>query len=312
MTLKQFIYLASGSSIAYIIFVFFSAKYPLISWPLIFISATLGVAFAFLPIGARPLDHWVKAYLKAVYSPTKRVWGKNGKSYQDEPLFGSRYVMYTSSLQPAVPAIQPILTIRPADTLPADLPTKEELGKTVELAKEAQNLQMKIIQTERSLNQIRLESQKPSLIPIDYSEQVNKILADLQSLVVQASQIRQQLEPIGEPPLSKTKVKVVIPTRPQTAQVDLTTFPNVVNGIIKDAQDNYLEGVVVVIYDKEGLPVRALKTNKLGQFTSSTPLPNGIYTVELEKDNFIFDVLEVELVSQVMPPLAIAAKGRLT
>lgn len=326
MTLKQFIYLAIGSSVAYAILVFFSARYPIVSWPLIIISALLGISFAFLPLGARPLDYWVKAYLKAVYSPTKRVWRKNNKNYQDEPLFTSRYVTYISGLQPTVPAdtiittpvIQPPPIVRPAPPPnPPDLPTEEELGKTVELAREAQNLQMKIIQTERALNQIRTEAQKPTPIPIDYSQQVNKIFSDLQTLMTQASQIKQQLELVGQPqieqvapipqPMIKPKVKVVIPTKLKTS-VALTTFPNVINGIIKDLTANYLAGVVVVIYDKEGLPVRALKTNKLGQFTGSTPLSNGTYTIELEKDDFTFDVLEVELTGQVMPPLIIMAK----
>lgn len=332
MTLKQFIYLAIGSSIAYTIFVFFSARYPIVAWPLIIISALLGIAFAFLPFGARPLDYWVKAYLKAVYSPTKRVWRKNNKNYQDEPLFASRYVTYISALQPTVPEntnisiplIQPALTVQPTSApSPPDLPTEEELGKTVELAREAQNLQMKIIQTERTLNQIRTEAQKPTPIPVDYSQQVNKIFSDLQTLMTQASQIKQQLELVGEPemvqptaipqPVIKPKVKVVVPTtKAKPASVALTTFPNVINGIVQDLTANYLEGVVVVIYDKEGLPVRALKTNKLGQFSGATPLSNGTYTVELEKDNFTFDVLEVELTGEVMPPLTITAKGAMS
>ena len=66
--------------------------------------------------------------------------------------------------------------------------------------------------------------------------------------------------------------------------------------------------MVAVIYDKEGLPVRALKTNKLGQFTGSTPLPNGTYTLEVEKDNFRFDVLQIELAGDILPPLQITAK----
>ena len=65
---------------------------------------------------------------------------------------------------------------------------------------------------------------------------------------------------------------------------------------------------MAVIYDKEGLPVRALKTNKLGQFSGSTPLPNGTYTLELEKDGFTFDVLQIELGGEVVPPLPIMSK----
>lgn len=311
MTLKQFAYLAVGSGTAYFLFVFLAHDYPLITWPLIAISALLGVAFAFLPIGSRPLDHWTKAFLKAVYSPTKRVWSKNGKTFKEDSLFQSRLVMYlTGGNQNYSEA--PIL--RPIEPLP----TKEELGKTVDLARQAQQLQMKIIQTERTLSQIKTQAQNPTPIPVDYSQQVNTVLTDLQNLVGQASKVKQQIQTVQEPQpktqvdtsqaVAREKVKVVVPAKPQKAILALTTFPNVINGIVKDKQSNYLEGVVAVIYDKEGLPVRALKTNKLGQFTGSTPLLNGTYTLELEKDGFTFDVLQIELAGQVLPPLIITAK----
>lgn len=318
MTLKQFAYLAAGSTSAYLIFVFLTKDYPFIAWPLIVIFALLGVAFAFLPIGSRPLDHWLKAFLKAVYSPTKRVWGKNGQTYRENSLFGSRLVMYLAGAQPN-PANQYISeSDTPTNRLAEPLPTPEELGKTVDLAREAQQLQMRIIQTERALSQIKDQAQKPTPIPIDYSQQVNKTLTDLQNLVTQASQVKQQIQTVQEsrsqkpvaplevPPREKVKV---IPPKLKPTQLALTTFPNVINGIVKDPQGNFLEGVVTVIYDREGLPVRALKTNKLGQFTGSTPLPNGTYTLEIEKDNLSFDVLQIELSGEVLPPLQITAKG---
>lgn len=310
MTLKQFLYLAAGSIIAYILFVFVASPYPIIAWPLIIISAGLGVAFAFMPINSRPLDYWVGAFLKAVYSPTKRVWKKNNKTFAEDPLFASRFITYISSLYPG----QPEERIIPEEPMPSP----EELKKTVDLAKEAQNLQMRIIQTERALSHIREESQKPQNVPVDYSGQVNQVLADLQNLIGQASQIKQQLGAVaGEEqgpqptpmPLAKPAVKVIIPQKTKATQIALTTFPNVVNGIAKDMQNNYLEGVVVVIYDKEGLPVRALKTNKLGQFSGATPLPNGTYKIEMEKDNFSFDVLQIELSGQIIAPLSITAKN---
>lgn len=315
MTLKQFAYLAAGSASAYITFVFFAHDFPLVAWPLTIIFALLGIAFAFLPIESRPLDHWLRAFLKAIYSPTKRTWGKNGKSFKEDPLFGSRLVMYLAGAQPSsVNQYTETPTNRPAEPLP----TPEELGKTVDLAREAQQLQMKIIQTERTLSQMKDQAQKTTPIPIDYSQQVNKTLTQLQNLVTQASQVKQQIKtiqepesqtPIATPPSPRTKVKVVIPPKSQQTQLALTTFPNVINGIVKDAQENFLEGVVVVIYDKDGLPVRALKTNKLGQFTGSTPLANGTYTLEIEKDNFSFDVLQIELTGEVLPPLQITSKG---
>ena len=59
-------------------------------------------------------------------------------------------------------------------------------------------------------------------------------------------------------------------------------IPNVINGIVKNKAGTLLSGAVVIIEDEDGDPVRALKTNKLGQFAISTPLPNGTYTVKVE------------------------------
>lgn len=324
MTLRQFAYLAGGSVIAYLFFVFLAAPYPILAWPLIIVSTILGVAFAFLPVGSRPLDYWVGAFLKAVYSPTKRVWQKNKTTYKEDPLFRSRYITYLSGATAQIPlqptplppppqqstAPTPAPIVKPA----TDLPTSEELQKTVDLARQAQNLQMKIIQTERTISQIKSEAQKSMPVPIDYTQQVNQIISNLQILVGEASSIKQQLEAVTGPeektaPIIPPKVvKVAIPIKPKPQQIALTTFPNVINGILKDTTGNYLEGVIAVIHDKEGLPVRALKTNKLGQFTGSTPLPNGVYTLELEKEGLNFDVLQIELSGAILPPLIITAK----
>lgn len=321
MTLKQFLYLALGSTLAYLLFVFLSPIYPLVAWPLTIISASAGAAFAFLPFASRPLDYWLRAFLKAVYSPTKRVWKKSNTTFKDNSLFNSRLVMYLASLQPQQPSTTTPYTgfATPKTPITTYLPSTEELGKTVDLARQAQNLQLKIIQTERTLSQIKSEASQPTSIPVDYSQQVNKIIADLQILVTQASQIRGQLATVTKPEQTQPQaaispaqlkeiVKVVVPTKTKQTQLALTTFPNVLNGVVKDKSGNYLEGAIAVIYDKEGLPVRALKTNKLGQFTGSTPLPNGTYKLALEKENFIFDVLQIELAGEVLPPLLIISK----
>lgn len=319
MTLKQFIYLASGCGFAYLTFMIFGASYPFVAWPLLITSAILGAAFAFLPIGSRPLDYWVKAFLKAVYSPTKRVWKKNNTSFKENPLFNSRLTMFLTGTTPnaiAPVSVQPTTIIQHPQK--DSLPSQEELKKTVDLARQAQQLQMRIVQAERTLAQIRTQAQQTTPIPVDYSQQMMKSLDDLQNLVNQASEIKQKIQTVQAPesvtekvvpqPITREKIKVIVPVKTQTAQVALTTFPNIISGIVNDKQNNYLEAVVAVIYDKEGLPVRALKTNKLGQFAGSTPLPNGVYTLELEKDNYTFDVLQIELVGEVLPPLMITAK----
>ncbi len=331
MTLKQFVYLAIGVGIAYLTFVFFGATLPAIAWPVIIISSLLGVAFAFMPVGYRSLDHWLAAFLKAVYSPTKRSWKKNKKIYGSEPLFNSRLSLYFQvasanppTQQPTVSApnpmsfssmFKPALPKQEEEPKREELPSSEELQKTVELAKQAQELQKEIVENERKLNDIKMAASKPNPIPTDYSQEINSIMAKLHHLVEKASGIQNKIARLDhqeehKPEVLPTanKVKIVSPVRPKENQLTLTSSPNVINGIIKDAENNYLDGVVVVVYDKEGLPVRALKSNKLGQFSSATPLPNGTYTIELEKEDLVFDALQMELNGAVLSPLMVSAK----
>lgn len=73
MTLKQFGYVASGALIGY---VFFKAPIGVFSLPLAGIFWFLGFALAFIPIQERPLDRWLLAFIKSIYSPTQFAWKK--------------------------------------------------------------------------------------------------------------------------------------------------------------------------------------------------------------------------------------------
>lgn len=305
MTLKQFLYLCIGIVIAYLAFITLLGPAPFVAWPIIVISSSLGAAFAFMPIADRPLDYWLVAFIKAIYSPTQRIWVKNGQIYTQYPIFKNRVNLFSQPVSASVP-VNPL----PITTNQEILPSEEELAKTVELAKEAQALQVKIIETERQLGQIK-NNTAGSTNPQQYTEQVNQVLENFQKLVGEAADIKQQLAQTvhqNQAPVENAKVSIVTPVKPKPSAIILTTYPNVINGIITDNQNNYVDGVVVVIYDKEGLPVRALKTNKLGQFSGSTPLPNGTYTVQLEKDNLVFDVIQILLEGNIIPSLMIAAK----
>ena len=136
------------------------------------------------------------------------------------------------------------------------------------------------------------------------------MLLNLRRLMQEASDIKRRLDTLIPPlpqPVISIKLPKIIP-QPKNIKLILTSLPNVINGIATDQDGNYLQSVIVVIKDKDGLPVRALKTNKLGQFTGATPLPQGLYTIELEKEGFFFDLLQIELTNNVLPPLAIVAK----
>ena len=79
----------------------------------------------------------------------------------------------------------------------------------------------------------------------------------------------------------ETQTPVVAPAAAPVATPALTTslvpdpdYPNILTGLIKDPSDVSLEGAIVEIVDSTtGMPARALRTNKLGQFQIATPLP---------------------------------------
>ena len=105
MTLKQFGYLAGGLIIAYFTYVLIFPLSAIIASPIIVLSALSGAAFAFLPILDRPLDHWVGAYFKAVYSASGGTWkdpfNPKKRVESNDPGFKNRLKNYLAYLTPA-------------------------------------------------------------------------------------------------------------------------------------------------------------------------------------------------------------------
>src|SRR3989344_5781138 len=83
---------------------------------------------------------------------------------------------------------------------------------------------------------------------------------------------------------------------------------NVINGYVKGKTGNLLKDAVVIVKDLAGSPVRALKTNELGQFAITTPVPNGSYTVEVSSSGETFAIMTVEVVGDILPPLEFVGK----
>ena len=83
--------------------------------------------------------------------------------------------------------------------------------------------------------------------------------------------------------------------------------PNLITGIVKDSRGNILPSILVEIADKEGNPVRAFKTNSLGQFASATPLSNGTYTLIFEdpEGKHKFDLVEITARGEIISPIEI-------
>ncbi|KKU91137.1 MAG: hypothetical protein UY21_C0012G0014 [Microgenomates group bacterium GW2011_GWA1_48_10] len=111
-------------------------------------------------------------------------------------------------------------------------------------------------------------------------------------------------EPIRLPIVRTAQKPVVKPP-----VISLTALPNVINGLVLDSGGTPMEGVILIIRDDQGNSIRALRTNKIGQFIASTPLLNGKYYLELEKAGYDFDNWEVTLSGQVLEPLEVRAKA---
>ncbi len=120
------------------------------------------------------------------------------------------------------------------------------------------------------------------------------------------AQVLQQSEPRVQPQ--------PIPLQP--AQIDdAPSVPNIVWGMVTTSyQDSKVgvPGVVVVIRNQKGEVVRAVKTSTQGKFAITTPLINGSYTIEVDKENksgLKFAITAVDARGELIPTLEIAGKA---
>ena len=121
MTVKQFIWLASGiilGLIAYSLPLPFFFKYPLTG-----LFVVLGAGIAFLPIEGRPMDKWLIAFIKSVYSPTQYVWKKSASEAGTQiPVVATKPIATQT-----VPAVVPPKIIAPV--VPQTTPTPTTQAK---------------------------------------------------------------------------------------------------------------------------------------------------------------------------------------
>lgn len=292
MTLKQFGWLASGTIIALVIY-----GLPLpgfFKWPLVTLVAFAGFAFAFLPMGERPLHIWLFAFFKAIFSPTLFVWEKKG--YQPE--------IFTRVAQaPSVKTPVPL----------ADKAKLAEYLRTLPSGKTPSQIEKK---EEKFLQQI---SKLFQIAPVPITSRPT-FQPPPPPLVAQP--IRKPTKPVKKPILPKPKKVMVIPPKPvkprpttvpakpgpQLPIPEPPTRPNILAGMVLDKDGEMVEGAILEIRNTQGMPVRALRTNKLGQFTIATPLPNDIYEIETEKEGCDFDIIKLETKGEIIKPIEIRAK----
>lgn len=83
------------------------------------------------------------------------------------------------------------------------------------------------------------------------------------------------------------------------------TEPNIVVGMVLTPQHDLVNDAIVEIKNEAGATIRAVKTNALGQFFISTPLPTGNYFIVTEKEDMIFTPIQLPINDTVIHPVEI-------
>lgn len=191
---------------------------------------------------------------------------------------------------------------------------------------EAQKLQVQTQALQQELK-VAVEHEKESQGSQNYEEAhkkvleveklLNETLLSKQSLEKEIQNLKRQLEmqqkqvftpSSAEAPKTLNVRTIANKAQGKTAGLPIAPeFPNVISGIVKDPRGNPLPNILVEVKDMDGNPVRAFKTNPLGQFQASTALTNGIYTIEFEDPKAMnkFDIIKFEAKGDIVLPVEV-------
>lgn len=331
MTLKQFAELATGAILA---FLFYSLPLPLFfKWPAVFLFSLLGIALAFLPIEERPLDRWLLSFIRSIYSPTQYFWHKE----PIVPIFlQKRVVTTTEEMATAVTGdekkLKEYLTTLPVK--PTDGADQKEAVAVSKINQLLQKEGLKLVTTTPMKTVTPTFRVAPGIRVRKLGETMDsgiifkKPITEMANLpppqMISAEQKKREtgptviFKPLITPGLSNwqkvTEEKPPVQATARAAQpstiggLPKTDSPNVLSGVVLTSDGKFLEGAIVALMDANDLPVRALKTNALGQFFSATPLKDGQYRIETEKEGYTFDIISLEAKGKILLPIEIRAK----
>ncbi|MFH0749880.1 MAG: PrgI family protein [Candidatus Gottesmanbacteria bacterium] len=214
-------------------------------------------------------------------------------------------VAASTTQAPHVQLIQPVVSVVPQEKNPElDALQNKIASLQTELGDKAQ-AETRVLELQKEMTEMMKQKRETE-------EQL--LTMKKQSITPQAPKKPAQSAGIITTPKSQgPTVKIIMPDAAARAGLPrLTTFTNVVTGIIKDNQGGLLPGVLVTVRDKDGVPLRALKTNKIGQFAASTQLLNGVYFIEVEdpRGRYTFDRAQVTLNGTIVPAIEIGAKSK--
>ncbi len=286
MTLKQFLKAAIGIIIAVAInatgLIFF------LKYPLMLIFGGGGLMMAFVPFQDRPLETWVIAFLRSIYSPTiytyKKMPDKDWIS-----LMNSKAVGRDKSLDEAEEVSIPVKDSNKVREFIESLPTVKmgemHIDEPVEVEEKSLIGKIGVSNNVNKLPEREVEVAEPEVKPTeDWREKKTELGLKTEKEEATAKVV------FGEIPM---------PDKPEV--------PNMLVGMVTNIEEKIVEDAIVEIQDSNGNPSRVLKTNPLGQFRTTTPLANGKYLIITEKEKLQFDKVEIELTGKIVEPVKIKA-----
>lgn len=288
MTLKQFLELAAGILAGWGIYSLNVA--PIIKFPLALTAGCIGIALAFLPFEERTLDKWFINFMRAVYSPTQYIWRK-------------------SSQIPDILAQTTVVVFKKAEVknLPKDEITLREYLATIPSTSPANPIEQVQLNQLAKINSLLEANQGgySSVAPVPSNTQMP--INNLTKPVVTAappltppmlveSSIPHKLDPIVAAQFSTT---LPIPTVP--------TVPNLVVGMVLNKMGKIVTNALIEIINSHGETVRALKSNRLGQFFCASPLMSGTYQIKVEHPENVFSTTELKAENKIIQPMKITA-----
>ncbi|OGY08113.1 MAG: hypothetical protein A2782_03810 [Candidatus Blackburnbacteria bacterium RIFCSPHIGHO2_01_FULL_43_15b] len=293
MTLKQFLQLAGGVGIAFLIFV--TPLPALIKWPIVALAAISGAALAFLPIEERPLSFWFFSFIKAIYSPTLYAW-ENGAS---EDVF-------------AVDSVSAPTVIAPQGQEKAEeylhsVPQAEVVTRLEELEKGFFKKVFGMFQQSAPQPPASIDPNAP-LAPPPQPIKVEHQQKDFPQPQTKVEYNTVPLAPVFGTALPSNRQVSQAQFALQAAPPNPPVQPNIIVGQVVTNNGKIVESAILEIREVGGTPVRALRTNKIGHFMTVTPIKDGEYEILTEKDDLAFDPIKITASSSIIPPILIKAK----
>jgi len=227
----------------------------------------------------------------------------------------------TLPLQAGAPAAQPIQQMpHIVPQMPPPSPQADDVPNEA-LEKEAAVLQQELAQAKAEEAQAVQKAAPNTMAAHEKVVQLEKELSDilgqkekLQSQIVtlkkELAAQKQQLFTPGVVPTKQVTQNVRSIQQGQGKAAGLPIAPeapNLLTGIIKDPRGNTIPNILIEVKDKDGNPVRAFKTNGLGQFAAATQLSDGVYTITFEDPSSRnkFDAVEISVTGIIISPLEI-------